>query len=54
MVVGHTPQDRINSVCNNKIWRVDTGMSKAFGERYGDDRIEILIIHNNGERFETK
>lgn len=35
IIVGHTPQsflnnDGINSVCDNKIWRVDNGSSKAF------------------------
>ena len=35
MVIGHTPQvfnnkEGINSTCGNKVWRVDTGSSKAF------------------------
>lgn len=35
MIIGHTPQsfefnDKINSTCSNKIWRVDNGSSKAF------------------------
>ena len=51
IVVGHTPQKNINSVCNNNIWRIDTGMSNAFGKRENLDRIEILKIINNGEKF---
>jgi len=31
MVVGHTVQPQINSRCSNRIWRVDTGISRAFG-----------------------
>jgi hypothetical protein len=31
MVVGHTVQPKINSRCSNRIWRVDTGISRAFG-----------------------
>lgn len=32
MVVGHTPQsDGINAACGGKVWRIDTGMAKAYG-----------------------
>ena len=32
MVVGHTPQTRgISAACNEKVWRIDTGMSHAYG-----------------------
>jgi hypothetical protein len=35
IAVGHTIQDTdkhgINSICNNRVWRCDVGMSKAFG-----------------------
>ena len=53
IVVGHTPQNHINSVCNDKIWRIDTGMSEAFGRRLDDERIEILVIENNGQNIYT-
>jgi len=44
MVIGHTIQDSINSKCDNKLWRVDVGLSGIFG----DNGIEILEILNNG------
>lgn len=54
MVVGHTVKNNITSVCRNKLWMADVGMSSAFGDKTNhEDRVEILIIHNNGERFET-
>tara|TARA_B100000795_G_scaffold222884_1_gene177914 strand:- start:3382 stop:4272 length:891 start_codon:yes stop_codon:yes gene_type:complete len=46
MVVGHTVQDQgINSKCENKIWKVDTGMSDAFGTK---GKIQVLEILDNG------
>lgn len=47
MAVGHTIQEGgINSACNNSVWRVDTGMSNAFGK---SGRIQLLEILNNGK-----
>ena len=47
MIVGHTVQENgINSKCNNKIWRVDTGMSNAFGR---ENNIQVLQILDDGE-----
>ena len=31
MVVAHTVQKQINSDCEGKVWRIDTGMSSAYG-----------------------
>ncbi|KAK4533157.1 hypothetical protein CCYA_CCYA15G4014 [Cyanidiococcus yangmingshanensis] len=31
MVVGHTPQPLITGACRGRVWRVDTGMSAAYG-----------------------
>ena len=53
MVVGHTPQNSINSQCSNKIWRIDTGMSEAFGRRHNHlERIEVLEILDNGKKVQ--
>lgn len=50
MVIGHTPQDRgINSRCNNRVWRIDSMMSEAFGVRRSDNRIQVLEILNDGQ-----
>ena len=51
MVVGHTIQDRINARCKNKIWRIDTGMSHAFGKRtHNDSRVSCIEIIDNGRK----
>lgn len=31
IVVAHTPQDEINSICDDKAWRIDTGMAAYYG-----------------------
>ena len=32
MVVGHTVQDgRINSACNERVWRIDVGLASHYG-----------------------
>lgn len=47
MIVGHTVQEQgINSKCDRKIWKVDTGMSEAFGT---NGKIQVLEILNNGK-----
>jgi hypothetical protein len=30
MIIAHTPQEKINSTCSNRLWRVDTASSRAF------------------------
>lgn len=50
LVVGHTPQDEINSIHNGMIWRVDCGMSDAFGVKEDFDRVKTLVIIQNGKK----
>lgn len=49
MVVGHTVQRKLNSVANGKLWRVDTGMSRAFGEN-NENRKSFLLIYDFGNK----
>ena len=44
LIIGHTPQEKgINHFGNGLVWRVDSGMSKAFGNN-NKNKIQILEI----------
>ena len=55
MVMGHSPQfmygKPLNSDCNNKLWRVDIGMSRAFGRLDSDPnrKVQVLLIENDNK-----
>jgi len=51
IIIGHSPQDVINSECDNKVWRVDVGLSRALG----DNTFQILEITrvNGGNQFKV-
>jgi hypothetical protein len=60
MIMGHSPQfmyDKgLNSSCNDRLWRVDVGMSKAFGPvgnisdgDFINRKVQVLIIKNDNK-----
>jgi len=52
MAIGHTVQSEgINSLCNQSLWKVDIGMSDAFGRcsLNGGRCIEVLEILDDGD-----
>lgn len=55
IVVGHSMQeDGINSICNNRLWRIDVGMSAAFNlvkTKNYNDNIQVLEILNDGQQI---
>ena len=44
MIIGHTIQNNINSKCDNKLWRVDVGISGIFKT----NNMEVLEILDDG------
>ena len=55
MIMGHSPQfmynKSINASANNRLWRVDVGASRAFGEIDDNNRLVQVLIINNDDEF---
>ena len=50
MVVGHTVQEKVNDICNKKLWRVDVGLSRAFGNNPRKN-LGFLVIYDFGKKM---
>jgi hypothetical protein len=50
MIVGHTVQNKVNEVCNKKLWRVDVGLSRAFGNN-NRKNLGFLVIYDFGKKM---
>jgi len=50
MVIGHTVQEKVNDICNKKLWRVDVGLSRAFGNSRRKN-LGFLVIYNFGKKM---
>ena len=50
MVVGHTVQEKVNDICNKKLWRVDVGLSRAFGNNHKKN-LGFLVIYESGKKM---
>jgi hypothetical protein len=54
MVVGHTPQKRINSACDDQVWRIDVGLSRFYGSQTPEaleirgDQVRVLSARPAG------
>jgi hypothetical protein len=52
IAIGHTVQNAgINSICNKRVWRTDSAMSKAFGDNSNEPnrKPQVLEILDNGK-----
>tara|TARA_B110000238_G_C16073873_1_gene416165 strand:+ start:109 stop:561 length:453 start_codon:yes stop_codon:yes gene_type:complete len=46
IIIGHTPQNVINSKCDEQVWRVDVGLSKSLG----DNTFQILQVKRENNK----
>ena len=49
MIIGHTPQEKINNQCQGKVWRVDVGISRCFS--MNENNVQILEILEDGKKI---
>jgi hypothetical protein len=47
MVVGHTPQSRINAIAEGKIWRIDVGTSRGMSGTYPE--VLEVVMNDKGQ-----
>lgn len=52
-IIGHTPTfingEKLNSTCDNKLWRIDVGLSTAFKKNSKFNNVQFLEIINDNE-----
>jgi hypothetical protein len=51
MIIGHTVQKRIQLYCHGNVWRIDVGLSSAFGN---DDTGSVLLITLNHPAYNKR
>ena len=56
MIIGHSIQDEVNSICDDRVWRIDLGLSRAFDDiEIGDYQlIEYKMTADNGLQWLVK
>ena len=55
LVMGHSTHKNINTLCNNKVYRIDIAISRAFGEnlRTNMRRLQVLEINQKNNNVRT-
>ena len=55
MIIGHSVQDEVNSICDERVWRIDLGVSRAFDDIHNVDYelIEKKLTADNGLKWLT-
>lgn len=55
LVMGHSTHRKINTLCNNKVYRVDIGISRAFGGNISTNmnRLQVLEIKQRNNKIKT-
>ena len=55
LVMGHSTHRNINTLCNNRVYRTDIGISRGFGESLNKklSRLQVLEIKQKGNKVNT-